>query len=130
MSGYRYTEPAWVSKTLKADREKKLSTADRKSLTAKRDAVSMSLADQASNLRAELQPYNLISIEQELARSSDPTIINILKEEKNNILSLLASADKIKKEQEVAVAPAQIEQSFLEHIGSLLQNLFKLKEIK
>jgi len=128
MPGYRYVEPDWVGKTLKADREKKLSTADRKTLTAQRRAVSMSPIEQAANLRAELQPYNLISIEQELARTSDPEIINILKEEKNNILSLMASADKMKKEQEVAVVPAQVEQSFMEHIGSLLQNLFNVRK--
>ena len=123
-SSYFYKEPQWVQDTLKADRDRKLSTKDRKSLTAKRAAVSMNPIEQAANLRVELQPYNIASIEQELSRATDPAIISILKEEQNNILSLVNAASKIKESQQQQ-AP---EPSFLDHISNLLQNLFTVRK--
>lgn len=120
---YYYKEPAFVQKFLDAERAGKLSTKDRQFLNKMRAGVSLTPAEEASNMATELSSANLRSITDAIASEKDPAIIQILKQEHNNILGLRAAADKIRQEQ---AAQAQQEQgtSFLDGVKNLLQSIF------
>lgn len=130
MPKYNYVEPAWVEQFLKADREGRLSSKDRKVITKLRSDVKFSPAEEASNMATELDPANLLSLEQELSRQTDPAIIQILSDEKNNVMRLVAEANKIKAAQNSKQQEEPQEASFIDQITNFLQSIFSSKESK
>jgi ribosomal protein L24 len=111
-----------VQKFIQASQAGKLSTRDRKFV----NNFQLSEDDMIANMRAEISPSNVASINAELNTAKDPEIKRILQQEKNSILQLIEEADRIKKEQQVQNAPPK-EPSFFENILSTIQNLWSSK---
>lgn len=115
IQGYNYQEPAFVQRMLQADAARRLSSKDRANLTGLRTAIQFTPEEAASNIRTELQPYTLKSLDAEIEQAQDPEILKILKDERANVLTLLDEAKRLTQPEE---KPSFLD-SFLQSIQSL-----------
>jgi hypothetical protein len=121
-NAYNYVEPSWVQDFLVADSAKKLSSADRKDITKKRNAVAYTQEELAQNIAMELNPSNMTQLASAMKSTDDLEILKILGDEKDNLMAMIAASGA-----KPNTPPQEVKASLLDTILNSIQNLWSTK---
>ena len=117
---YKYVEPPWVGKFIQADADRKLSTEQRVSSTAKKKAVKLTAEEIVADLANSISDQSFKEIDLAIAPTNSASIRDILLAERMKMEDILAQRNEFGMSAAQKVqAPASMLDSLLLKIQSL-----------
>lgn len=117
---YKYVEPPWVGKFIQADVDRKLSTEQRVSSTAKKKAVKLTEEEIVADLANSISDQSFKEIDLAIASTNSASIRDILLAERMKMEDILAQRNEFGMSAAQKVqAPASMLDSLLLKIQSL-----------
>jgi hypothetical protein len=117
--------PESVDKFLKADREGKLSTKDRKMITKMRAGVDYPQEDLVADLVSSLEPMYMKQLADAIATTKNPRHKAILQEEQDSLMGLLSAMQSTPVP--VEPPPPTKSESFMNAISDILSKIWSTK---
>lgn len=116
--------PKSVDKFLKADRENKLSTKDRKAITKLRTGVAMSQEEIVADIADSLSPMSLRELSDTISNTKNPRTRAVLQEEQDRLMGLLSALPTAPVAE---TPPPTKSESFMNTISDILSKIWSTK---